>query len=216
MTREEIFELIDQTIFPNSERAISPEDVNSLLKTIYDNAPQPAPYFEHYIGEAYGGGVIFHLWKDDDGVERGLIVDTENIAIGNAWSNVTGTMIGSTAQSTWNGMGNSLAIVAQSGHTNSAAKLCLDSTRGGFDDWYLPAFDELRIIYDARFHINQTLSTLNPSGVIPLFNGSMWCSTDINLTGWIPIFSGIGTPDTADKSTYISGHSIATRAIRQF
>lgn len=37
MTREEIFELIDQTIFPNSERAISPEDVNSLLKSIYDS-----------------------------------------------------------------------------------------------------------------------------------------------------------------------------------
>jgi hypothetical protein len=37
MTREQIFELIDQTIFPNSQRAIMPEDVNSLLKAIYDS-----------------------------------------------------------------------------------------------------------------------------------------------------------------------------------
>lgn len=51
MTREEIFQLIDQTIFTNSQRAIMPEDVNSLLKTIYDNTVQASPkIFRGLIG----------------------------------------------------------------------------------------------------------------------------------------------------------------------
>ena len=33
--------------------------------------------FTHYIGEEFGGGVIFHLWKDAQGIEHGLIVSLE-------------------------------------------------------------------------------------------------------------------------------------------
>ena len=36
--------------------------------------------FTHYIGEAFGGGVIFHLWKDNAGVEHGLVVDKVNLS----------------------------------------------------------------------------------------------------------------------------------------
>lgn len=33
--------------------------------------------FTRQIGEFYGGGVIFHVWRDSSGVERGLIVDLD-------------------------------------------------------------------------------------------------------------------------------------------
>jgi hypothetical protein len=35
--------------------------------------------FKHYIGEEFGGGVIFHLWKDSKGIEHGLIVDLNDL-----------------------------------------------------------------------------------------------------------------------------------------
>ena len=38
--------------------------------------------------------------------------------------------------------------MAQDGHTVSAAKLCADYVSPtGYDDWYLPTIDELKLIY---------------------------------------------------------------------
>ena len=31
--------------------------------------------FEHYIGEIFGGGIIYYLWKDLQGIEHGLIIN---------------------------------------------------------------------------------------------------------------------------------------------
>jgi hypothetical protein len=89
--------------------------------------------FTHYIGEQFGGGVIYHLWKDAQGVEHGLIVDKTDF--GGNWSNLISTIIGATAQSSWDGLSNSNAIIAQPGHTNSAAATCLNSINGGQNDW---------------------------------------------------------------------------------
>jgi hypothetical protein len=57
--------------------------------------------FTHYIGEQYGGGVIFHLWKDNVGVEHGLIVALTDQSTSQAWSNVASTAVGTSAQSSW-------------------------------------------------------------------------------------------------------------------
>lgn len=119
--------------------------------------------FSHYIGEEFGGGVVFHLWKDPQGIEHGLIVDLNDLG-SYIWSNVL-TSIGSSAQSFWDGLSNSNAIVSQVGHTNSAAKACLDSNSGGYNDWYLPALDELRLLYNNRFNVNITLSSISGTSV---------------------------------------------------
>jgi len=42
---------------------------------------------------------------------------------------------------------NTDAIIAQSGHTASAAKLCRDYAGGGKTDWFLPSKDELNMMY---------------------------------------------------------------------
>ena len=80
--------------------------------------------FAHYIGEQFGGGVIFHLWKDAQGVEHGLIVALTNQSTAQSWSNVSSTLIGVSAQSSGIGLSNSNAIVGQAGFTSGAAKLC--------------------------------------------------------------------------------------------
>lgn len=117
--------------------------------------------FTHYIGEIFGGGVIFHLWKDAQGVEHGLIVDITDLDTSQVWSNITNTLIGPTAQSSWDGLNNSIAIVGQAGHTNSAAALCLNSTNGGQSDWYLPAIDELERLFHNKLEVNASLRTIS-------------------------------------------------------
>ncbi len=112
--------------------------------------------FVHYPGEMFGGGVVFHVYKDATG-EHGLILSTQDLCTACGWSNVT-SAIGIAAQSTWDGAANTAAIIAQPGHTNSAAKLCVDYRGGGFSDWYLPAIDELKFLYFNIFYVNKALS----------------------------------------------------------
>ena len=99
------------------------------------------------------------MWKDNSGIEHGLIVSPSEIGE-KAWSNVTSNIIGTSAQSLWDGLNNSIAIINQSGHTNSAAKFCLDLVLGDYNDWYLPSIDELSILWQNRFNVNKTLSTI--------------------------------------------------------
>lgn len=132
--------------------------------------------FTHYIGEAFGGGVIFHLWKDAQGVEHGLIVDKTDLSTGQAWSNISQTLIGATAQSSWDGLSNSNAIVGQAGHTNSAAALCLNSTNGGQSDWYLPSEQELNMLSSNYYTVARSLTQI--SGATQLQNATYWSSTE--------------------------------------
>lgn len=159
--------------------------------------------FTHYIGEAFGGGVIFHLWKDGQGVEHGLIVDKTDLSASQAWNNVASTLIGTSAQSSWDGLSNSNAIVAQAGHTSSAAALCLNSTNGGQSDWYLPSIDELERLYQNRLEVDARLRTI--AGAIELKrydNGNSlyyWSSTEYNAS-MVLCFYFIGAVNAEDKN----------------
>ncbi|WP_396141411.1 DUF1566 domain-containing protein [Flavobacterium sp.] len=135
--------------------------------------------FTHYIGELFGGGIVVSVWKDVQGVEHGLILSLTNIGA-SVWSNVDNIQIGVTAQSTIDGYTNSLAIINQSGHTNSAAKICDDYTAGGYTDWYLPAIFELKKCFDQVLEINQVLGETNGFEVTQEL--SYWSSTESNFT----------------------------------
>lgn len=170
--------------------------------------------FTHYIGEKFGGGVIFHLWRDNNGEEHGLIVGLKELAPNQnqVWSNVTSVMIGAVAQSSWNGLGNSNAIVAQNGHTNSAAKLCLDWSDSGQSDWYLPASDELAKLWQLRFNVNKTLESISGADLLSTEN-MYWSSTEEvngNNAKTFRYYQGFMGWDSKGKLTY------SVRAIRSF
>ncbi|MDA7762944.1 DUF1566 domain-containing protein, partial [Crocinitomicaceae bacterium] len=173
--------------------------------------------FTHFIGEEFGGGIIFHLWKDAQGLEHGLIVSLEDQSISQAWSDVT-TGVGSTAQSSWDGLSNSNAIVGQLGHTNSAAQLCLDFQGGGYNDWYLPAIDEIAILWNNRYQINRSLSLINNASQIPV-NSWYWSSSEETddpdeamLIGW----QGSNDWNTQGVSWDLKNYPYRVRAIRSF
>jgi hypothetical protein len=168
--------------------------------------------FTHYIGEEFEGGVIFHLWLDANGVEHGLIVDKTDLSTAQVWSNVDQTEIGASAQSSWDGVGNSNAIVGQAGHTSSAAALCLNSTNGGQSDWYLPTIDELSILWNNRYNVNRTLSTIGGATELPL-NAYYWSSTEYLAcsAGSFYFFNGYASSSLSSKfSTKV------VRAVRAF
>jgi hypothetical protein len=172
--------------------------------------------FTHYIGEAFGGGVIFHLWKDTQGLEHGLIVDKTDLSISQAYSNVNATLIGASAQSSWDGLSNSNAIVGQAGHTNSAAALCLNSTNSGESDWYLPSIDELSLLWHSRFNVNKSLSTIGGATVLPLSDSApsavyYWSSTELDNNG-----GSIFDFRDGNANVYVKGNPNSVRAVRAF
>lgn len=165
--------------------------------------------FTHYIGEEFGGGVIFHLWKDNSGVEHGLILAITEQSASQAWSNITNITIGINAQSSWDGLLNSNSIVGQSGHSNSAAQLCLNLVSGGQNDWYLPSIDELVLLWHNRFNINKVLSSISGASVLP-FTGVHWSSTE----GGAGAFGF--TFNTGAVASLSKGGGNFVRAIRSF
>jgi len=166
--------------------------------------------FTHYIGEEFGGGVVFHLWKDAQGVEHGLIVDKTDLSKTQAWSNIDQTLIGPSAQSSWDGLSNNNAIEGQAGHSNSASALCLNSTNGGKSDWYLPSIDELSLLWHSRFNVNKSLSAIGGATVLPT-SAYYWSSTEFNAThAFLFIFLGGNSNYYSKASTY------SVRAVRAF
>ena len=168
--------------------------------------------FTHYIGEEFGGGVVFHLWRDAQGQEHGLIVDKVDLSTAQEWSNVHDVAVGPAAQSSWDGLSNSNAIVNQPGHTGSAAALCLNSTNGGQTDWYLPSIDELSLLWHARFNANKALSAMAGAAVLPSDYVAYWSSSENgNFNAWNFGFdNGSGYYDS-DK-----GYAVPVRAVRAF
>ena len=165
--------------------------------------------FTHYIGEEFGGGVVFHLWKDALGVEHGLIIDKTDLSTAQVWSNIDSTLIGPSAQSSWDGLSNSNAIVGQAGHTSSASALCLNSTNGAQSDWYLPSVQELNMLWNNYYTVARSLTQI--SGATQLQPAFYWSSTEIDYAyAWYFYFNN-GNADYyyKDEANYV-------RAVRAF
>lgn len=163
----------------------------------------------HYIGEEFGGGVIFHLWQDASGVEHGLIVDKTDLSTAQAWSNINQTLIGASAQSSWDGLSNSNAIFGQAGHTNSAASLCLNSTNGGQNDWYLPSLQELNMLWNNYYTVARALALI--AGATQLQFTAYWGSTESDSgMAWAFNFDN-GVGNSANKI-----NAFSVRAVRAF
>ena len=175
----------------------------------FDMSAVSSNVFQYQIGEhvADEGGVIFHRYLDGT-TQNYLVVGLSNLSASQAWSNVASTAIGSTAQSTWDGLSNSNAIVGQSGQTSSAAKLCLDSTADSQTDWYLPSSDELLRVRINMLEVAQGLIT----AVGTLFGYSTyWSSTEFSSTNSMNVDFGTLAVNSASK-----GNSYSVRAIRKF
>jgi len=165
----------------------------------------------HYVGELYGGGVVF--WVDHTG-SHGLIVSMVDLSAGMPWSNITSTLIGTTND--WDGASNTSAITGQSGHTNSAAKLCEDYTNtdygtGVYSDWYLPSIAELNHLWNNFYEVQKALTNDGNAGTTPLSQNVYWSSSEYNNSlAWYFFFNYGSTRNyNKDNAYYV-------RAVRAF
>ena len=89
------------------------------------------------------GGWVFYC--DTEGLYEGwtyLEGAPEDLSTTMAWSNITNVLVG-TSRDIGSGEANTAAIIAQEGHTSSAALACTQYEYGDFTDWFLPSIDEL-------------------------------------------------------------------------
>jgi hypothetical protein len=168
--------------------------------------------FTHWVGEAFGGGVVFHVFKDALGEEHGLICSLTDLSTGAPWG-----LFGSNVpncESSWNGAANTAAIMAAGVEVGSAAQLCDAYEAGGFSDWYLPAIDELNLMYNAKYHLNRSLSLISGAASFDLnAYRYYWSSSEAGSQyAWRFDFDGGNANYDRYKSFYISSYVRAVRA----
>lgn len=139
------------------------------------NTPQnPVSGYMHYIGEEFNGGIIYYLYKGSDGVEHGLIVSkthSGNLYLENSGWPTMG------ANSKFDGAANTNLI------TNSDAKNYVTGLGSG---WYIPAIDQLRLLWLNRIHVNRALEETGGTS-IPMFE-YYWSSTELSVGSWLLVF----------------------------
>lgn len=104
------------------------------------------------VGDRYAGGYVFYL----DGGGNGMIVTdkliAEDVGWGPAATDIGGDNDAAAPELTaiGDGAANTTAILNGLGDNDGetyAAGICNDSTFRGFDDWYLPSYDEWSEVY---------------------------------------------------------------------
>ena len=162
--------------------------------------------FTHYIGELYGGGIVFYVYKDKFNMEHGLIASLD--APRYIWSNIDGL---TNAKSTWDGSLNTMMISSQSIDINFAANAALNYSKSTFTDWYLPSIDELSLLSNARFLLNKSLDTKNNPSYEEISLNKYWSSSESGIqSAWYFSF-GENQILSGNKTT-----SYSCRFIRQF
>lgn len=148
----------------------------------------------HYLGKEHLGGIIFYLYTDQNGTQKGLIVSkTETIAI---WGSEG--LVG--ADRTEDGAYNMNLMPTGAGTARTWAE-----SLGA--EWYIPSVDELSLLWHNRFIVNKTARAINST--LLSTKGDYWSSTEYNES--VAFFFFFGSSFNVVKSD-----SYNVRAIRAF
>jgi len=102
----------------------------------------------------YGGGYISYILQPGDpgyvaGQTHGIIAAPDDQSTSCIWGCSGTTVAGADGDNVGTGRQNTIDIVNACA-TASAARICDNLSLNGYDDWYLPSSEELRIVYSAR------------------------------------------------------------------
>ena len=155
----------------------------------------PIGGFTHYLGEAFNGGIIYHLYKGSDGLEHGLIVALNESTAD--WQTF-GTLVN--ADRTEDGAYNTALMTA------SAAATYIATLGAG---WYLPSIDELGLLYYNRYSAQKGLRN---GGNTLLSNTARYWSITENAASAAHTFNF----DIGSNSSYPKTYIATVRGIRAF
>lgn len=152
---------------------------------------------ERYIGEHYGGGIVFYI---DESGKHGLIAAPYDQSFGIAWGNFKNPV---ETYDTEIGIGryNTKKIVSFSDYNDNAASICYNLELNGYKDWFLPSKDELHLMYH----------NLKAAGIGKFAERFYWTSSETDFgNAWIYDFqTGLESEQGITKFAYV-------RAIRAF
>jgi hypothetical protein len=163
------------------------------------------------------GGIVVHRWASISSlgvpstqttniVQNYIIMDLADLSSSATWG-LNGIDVPN-CESTWDGKTNTAAIVSIPGSGGFAASICDASTNGGQTDWYLPAIDELSMIWQNRFLINLNV------GVTPGFNSlafnNYWSSMEFGASSAFTFNFNAGNSFGTSKT-----NSLSVRAVRR-
>ncbi|MCU0363129.1 MAG: DUF1566 domain-containing protein [Bacteroidales bacterium] len=124
--------------------------------------------FSNPVGSSKDGGIVFFVYKGNDGQEHGLILGLQESVqvLQSPYSLVN-------ANRTWDGAYNTSQL------TSSPAKSWVESLGAG---WYIPSIEELKILYNNRYFVDKALFE---AGQPLLSNADYWSSTERSyILGW--------------------------------
>ena len=103
------------------------------------------------------GGVIFFCDADDIYEWSYLEAAPQDLLESPmAWSNIQDVLVGGTLNAIGTGSANTEKIMEQEGHESSAALSCTQYVNAGYEDWFLPSIEELRMLIANNADIAQT------------------------------------------------------------
>lgn len=197
-------DLINKPTVNGSETRIAAGDNISLSGSGTEDDPYVVGETSHYVGESYGGGIVFYVY---DNGRHGLIAAPSDTDHSIEWYNGIRRYTNTTGDGIGSGEMNTTLIIALQTNDNPmsdfAAKACADYSVVAdgimYGDWYLPSRYELALLFFNR-------------EVIGNFSEAYyWSSTEFSsLTAWGQDFSN-GVQHNLNKSM-----PYAIRAIRAF
>jgi hypothetical protein len=152
----------------------------------------------HYIGESYGGGIVFYVY---DGGKHGLIAATSDQSTGTTWYNGGYAAANAPFDGINAGIRNTTSITTVYQTGSYAAEICAFFNGGNFGDWYLPSKYELNLLYQQKTIVGG------------FANEIYWSSTELhpnNARASTQTFTN-GVQNNHDKSS-----TFYVRAIRAF
>jgi hypothetical protein len=210
-----------QEIDPDGGTNYTLSGVSQMLSVPYAlHAKNAEKCFQHYVGELYGGGVVFHVWKDTAGVEHGLVVNKYWLGKGNdirvSNPDPWGFNYENIDFSWFDGHANSIAIANATNHIESAADFCLKLTEGGYDDWYLGSPYEIYLLQQHLFNVDQTLKAKGYDLVMGELNLlTSMAAGETSFFAW-NVFSYLPTFRNQEIQSVPSESPYPFRAIRKF
>jgi hypothetical protein len=164
---------------------------------------------KRYIGELWGGGIIFHLTKDSLGNEHGLIASLHDLSKTARWGLNGIDFYGFKNASV--GVDNTKAMITNGAEPGTAAHLCAKYSHDGYKDWYLPAIKEMIFLYEVRTIIDEVLDKDKSDKTKGLEHKQYWTSTGYSAsTSWFFSFYNGGA------TNYGKNFVFNVRAIRAF
>lgn len=160
------------------------------------------------IGQSYGGGLFAYLLAEGDpgyiATEvHGLVLSGDDLSVAAIWGCDGTDLPGADGAALGSGRQNTADIVAGCTAAGIGARLCADYATAGYDDWFLPALNELELL------------SYNSASIDSTFTGTYLSSTEEGTTGAASMVVG---PLASDCYYQSAGKSdpLRVRAVRAF